>query len=108
MHDFGVRRSLGGVNEMIDAVGESIRLLKRMDMGYMRGVAYDTAWVARIKNANGKPMFPQSLRWVLNHQRPDGSWGCEIGYKHDRIISTLASVLALEQYNLKKNFRNAS
>lgn len=88
---------------MIDVLGESIRLLNSLDMGYMRGVAYDTAWVARIKDANGNPMFPQSLQWLLDHQRPDGSWGCEVGYKHDRIISTLAALLALNEYNSKKN-----
>jgi halimadienyl-diphosphate synthase len=61
----------------------------------MRGVAYDTAWVARLANDSGKPLFPRALEWLLKHQRRDGSWGGGVEYYHDRVVSTLSAVNAL-------------
>lgn len=40
-------------------------------------------------------MFPQSLQWLLSHQREDGSWGSEMEHYHERVISTLASIMAI-------------
>lgn len=77
---------------MIDTICEARELLGKLDMGQMNGVAYDTAWVARLKDSNGKPLFPRSLRWLLANQRADGSWGGSIEYYHDRIISTISAV----------------
>jgi len=41
------------------------------------------------------PAFPEALEWLRNHQHPDGSWGGQIEYYHDRVISTLAAITAL-------------
>jgi len=84
---------------MINLVNESVNLLKYLDMGTMKGIAYDTAWVARIprNSSSAKPMFPQSLLWLFTNQKPDGSWGAELEYFHDRIISTLAAIIALSK-----------
>lgn len=87
----------------MNILSEANKLLGRMDLGDSQGVAYDTAWVARLKNANGKPMFPQSFQWLLSHQKKDGSWGCEIEYYHDRVLSTLASLIALAEDGKKKD-----
>lgn len=58
--------------------------------------AYDTAWAARVTSASGDIVFPQSLDWLKNNQLEDGSWGVTTPeYYHDRIISTLASVIAI-------------
>jgi halimadienyl-diphosphate synthase len=59
--------------------------------------AYDTAWVARISNQNAReePLFPAAYDWLLQDQRPDGSWGAEIVFAHDRVVSTLAALLTL-------------
>ena len=70
-------------------------LLEKLNLGYMQGVAYDTAWVARLQNMSGKTIFPQSLQWLEDHQKEDGSWGGEVAYYHDRMISTLVSIITL-------------
>lgn len=60
--------------------------------------AYDTAWVARLKDKNNKPLFPKALAWLENNQLEDGSWGSKtITYYHDRIISTLIAIIALTE-----------
>jgi halimadienyl-diphosphate synthase len=65
--------------------------------GLMLPTAYDTAWLARVpaEHDPSQPAFPEALDWLRQNQRPDGSWGGEIEYLHDRVISTLATVLAL-------------
>jgi halimadienyl-diphosphate synthase len=65
--------------------------------GRMSGVAYDTAWAARVANESGKPMFPECIRWLLENQHPDGSWGSQAANYHDRIISTLSAIMALKE-----------
>lgn len=67
------------------------------DKGKMNGVAYDTAWTARVTNQNGKPFFPECVQWLLNNQKPDGSWGCKTLHYHDRILSTLSAIMALRE-----------
>lgn len=60
--------------------------------------AYDTAWLARLRGTtNGEARWPDLLTWLLNNQRPDGSWGGEIPYYHDRIICTLSAAIALRE-----------
>lgn len=61
--------------------------------------AYDTAWLAWL--------YPEAREWIVNAQHPDGSWGAELEYYHDRVISTLAAVNALaatstNQHQLKQ------
>jgi halimadienyl-diphosphate synthase len=67
--------------------------------GLMRPTAYDTAWLARIPAEHDfrASAFPEALDWLRQNQRPDGSWGAEIEYVHDRVISTLAAILALAE-----------
>lgn len=74
-----------------------------MEDGKISISAYDTAWVALVEDVNGtgSPQFPSSLEWIANNQLEDGSWGYkEIFSVHDRIISTLACVIALKSWNL--------
>lgn len=49
--------------------------------------AYDTAWLAWLE--------PRARDWLLEAQHPDGSWGAELEYYHDRVISTLSAINAL-------------
>jgi halimadienyl-diphosphate synthase len=49
--------------------------------------AYDTAWLAWL--------YPEAKEWLLEAQHPDGSWGSNLEYYHDRVIATLAAVNAL-------------
>ncbi|MGD2248623.1 MAG: hypothetical protein PVF58_09470 [Candidatus Methanofastidiosia archaeon] len=65
--------------------------------GKISSSAYDTAWVARVTNDDGTPVFPECIKWIINNQHPDGSWGSEILNYHDRIISTLSAIMALKE-----------
>jgi len=58
---------------------------------------YDIAWLARLRR-DSQPCWPHLIEWLLENQYPDGSWGAEVVYYHDRIISTLAAAIALH-YN---------
>jgi halimadienyl-diphosphate synthase len=59
---------------------------------------YDIAWLARLRAAtNGYARWPDLVAWLLEHQHPDGSWGGQIVYYHDRIICTLAAMIALHE-----------
>jgi len=68
--------------------------------GEMSPTVYDTAWMARIpaEYNSTEPAFPKALKWVEQSQHSDGSWGGEIEYAHDRIISTLSAILALNEW----------
>ncbi|KAL8232849.1 hypothetical protein R6Q57_002627 [Mikania cordata] len=74
-----------------------------MDDGEITLSAYDTAWVALVHDVNGSghPQFPSSLEWIVNNQLYDGSWGDPLIFSaHDRLINTLACVIALNSWNV--------
>ncbi|PRQ26098.1 putative ent-copalyl diphosphate synthase [Rosa chinensis] len=78
-------------------------MLSSMEDGEISISAYDTAWVALVEDVNGtcSPHFPSSLEWIANNQLEDGSWGYkDVFSAHDRIISTLACVVALKSWSL--------
>lgn len=70
--------------------------------GGLSGVAYDTAWTARITNEDGTPLFPECMRWILENQKSDGSWGSTVIHYHDRILSTLSALMALQDLGKEK------
>lgn len=75
------------VQELLDVIGP----------GRMPAIAYDTAWVARLGDIAPDISNP-ALNWICEHQLSDGSWGVEEPfYYHDRVISTLAAMIALSQ-----------
>ncbi len=86
---------------------EAVKLLNELDGGYMPGLAYDTAWAAAVpeSNSSNKPMFPGSMLWLITNQHEDGSWGAEIDYSYDRLISTLASIIALKKTHKTDKFK---
>ncbi|XP_061367004.1 ent-copalyl diphosphate synthase, chloroplastic [Gastrolobium bilobum] len=78
-------------------------ILGSMEDGEISISAYDTAWVALVEDVHGSggPQFPSSLEWIAKGQLPDGSWGdSELFSAHDRIINTLACVIALRSWNM--------
>jgi halimadienyl-diphosphate synthase len=84
----------------VDIRTQASKLLANLQFGRIRSVAYDTAWAARpMKNEIGtnNPEFPGALRWLLRNQLWDGSWGSEIEYMHDRLLSTTAAVNSLQR-----------
>ena len=66
-----------------------VDLLKRMKdvPNHISPSAYDTAWVAWL--------YPEARDWVVNAQHPDGSWGSDLEYYQDRVISTLSAINAI-------------
>ncbi|KAL5055432.1 hypothetical protein RYX36_036114 [Vicia faba] len=80
-------------------------MLRSMEDGEISISAYDTAWVALVKNVDdgNKPQFPSSLQWIIDNQLADGSWGDELFVAHDRILNTLACVIALKSWNVHPN-----
>jgi halimadienyl-diphosphate synthase len=79
-------------------MSEASELLANLQFGRIRSVAYDTAWAARpsrIGSCGRRTEFPGALRWLLRNQMWDGSWGSEIPYMHDRVLSTVAALNAL-------------
>lgn len=78
-------------------VEEARELVQNLDQR-MGPSPYDISWLARLRNpGNGSARWPNLIEWLLEHQHPDGSWGGEIEYYHDRIICTLAAAVALRE-----------
>lgn len=81
-------------------------VLSSMKDGEISISAYDTAWVALARDINGgeTPQFPSSLQWIADNQLADGSWGDDLLFTaHDRIINTLACVIALKSWKMHPN-----
>ncbi|GJN21388.1 hypothetical protein PR202_gb08858 [Eleusine coracana subsp. coracana] len=86
--------------EMIKAI---ITTLRSIGSGQISISAYDTAWIALVKNLGGDdaPQFPRSIEWIAQNQMSDGSWGDDaFFYAHDRMINTLACVVALTSWDI--------
>ncbi|XP_044444482.1 syn-copalyl diphosphate synthase-like [Triticum aestivum] len=83
---------------------ETIRVaLSSMGGGEISVSAYDTAFIALVKNLDGgdRPQFPSSIDWIIQNQLPDGSWGDSSFFLvQDRLMNTLACVVALTSWNL--------
>ncbi|MFX0095459.1 MAG: hypothetical protein ACFFBD_27230, partial [Candidatus Hodarchaeota archaeon] len=71
--------------------------------GFQPSAAYDTAWVGTVKNEHNKPLFPESIDWLLNNQSNDGSWGAKRSsvYICDPMLSTAAAIETLSTYDGK-------
>ncbi len=79
----------------MDIDTEIKKLLQEIGPGRMSNTAYDTSWVARLGDID-RELSTNALSWLCEHQLPDGSWGAaEPFYYHDRVISTLAAMIAL-------------
>jgi halimadienyl-diphosphate synthase len=77
-------------------------LLKAMGAGHMENTTYDTAWIARLSEIDAN-ISNQALEWICEHQQEDGSWGGKGAYYyHDKVISTLAAMIALN-YRGRRN-----
>uniref|UniRef100_A0A1S3XAL9 Copal-8-ol diphosphate hydratase, chloroplastic-like n=1 Tax=Nicotiana tabacum TaxID=4097 RepID=A0A1S3XAL9_TOBAC len=87
-------------------------MLSSMGDGRSSVSPYDTAWVSFIRdtNINGsseRPLFPSCLKWIEDNQLPDGSWGEELVFCiYDRLLNTLACVVALTLWNTSLRKRN--
>ncbi len=71
------------------------KLIEELGPGHMGSTAYDTAWAARLGEIDWH-LSSHGLAWLAENQLPDGSWGAQAPfYHHDRVICTLAAMIAL-------------
>ncbi|XP_057799339.1 copalyl diphosphate synthase 2, chloroplastic-like [Salvia miltiorrhiza] len=93
-------------NEINKKIEDSIEYVKNLLMtsgdGRISVSPYDTSIAALIKDVKGRnaPQFPSCLEWIAQHQMADGSWGDEFFCIYDRIVNTLACVIALKSWNV--------
>lgn len=79
------------------ALAEKINaLMANLGRGRVDRVAYDTAWVARLTPHYPEYGFGAALEWLRRNQYDDGTWGAPLVHYHDRFISTLAAIVALQ------------
>ncbi|KFK30883.1 copalyl diphosphate synthase [Arabis alpina] len=91
-------------NAIEEAVKKVKYILRNISDGEITISAYDTAWVALIDAGDKTPAFPSAVQWIAENELSDGSWGDAYLFSyHDRLINTLACVVALKSWNLFPN-----
>jgi hypothetical protein len=90
----------GTLTDRVDA--EIAQILQELKQGASRmtSVAYDTAWLARLAGPFPGRGFEAALNWLRRSQHKDGSWGGRILHYHDRIVCTLAAIIALRRLGI--------
>ncbi|KAM0857064.1 hypothetical protein ACQ4PT_048739 [Festuca glaucescens] len=91
--------------KMPQMINDIRSMMRSIGDGEISISAYDTAWVAIVKKMDGdSPQFPSSIRWIIQNQLSDGSWGDEAFFLvQDRMINTLACVIALKSWNIHED-----
>lgn len=84
-------------NEQTSLMSEFHALLENLGSGTIQGVAYDTAWVARLARRYPGYGFDDCVQWLRQNQYEDGTWGASLLHYHDRFASTLAAIVALRE-----------
>ncbi len=85
------------IEEQSKLLAQIYAVLRNLGTNNVDGVAYDTAWVARLGIRYPNYGFEAALDWLRQHQYQDGSWGAPLNHYHDRYISTLAVLVALRE-----------
>lgn len=81
-----------------DLEAQARKLVRNLE-GRLGPSAYDTAWMARVPSEDGQgARWPELIGWLIEHQWLDGSWGGALRYYHDRVICTLAALIALREH----------
>lgn len=91
--------------------GTKQRIKKMFDKVELSVSSYDTAWVAMVPSPDSPqtPFFPQCVKWLLDNQLCDGSWGLpnrDPILVKDALLSTLACILALKQWGVGEEQMN--
>lgn len=82
----------------MDLEAEARELVQNLG-GRLGPSPYDIAWMARVPaDGGGVVRWPDLVDWLIEHQWSDGSWGGAICYYHDRILCTLAAMIALKKH----------
>lgn len=77
-------------------------LLTQANLDDMQHSEYDAAWVARVPKPGSpkEPAFLDVLKVIRATQAPDGGWGTpDVEYTSARLLATLASILALTDFD---------
>ncbi|KAG2659241.1 hypothetical protein PVAP13_1KG363935 [Panicum virgatum] len=85
---------------MIDTIRAALRSVAGSDISVS---PYDTAWIALVRKLDGGEglQFPSCIEWIAKNQLPDGSWGDGAFFLvQDRLINTLACIIALKTWNV--------
>lgn len=82
---------------MLSTIDRAERIVGELGERPVAAMAYATAWAARLVSESGQPVFPQAREWLRTHQHADGSWGGMVPNAYDRLVSTVAAVLALHE-----------
>ncbi|KAK1304840.1 hypothetical protein QJS10_CPB11g01670 [Acorus calamus] len=103
--------AITATNAVMFAEGPKERIRDKLTKVEFSMSSYDTAWVAMVPSSNSpqSPCFPKCLHWLLENQHLDGSWGLPShipSLMKDSLSSTLASVLALKQWNIGEEQMN--
>ncbi|GJN32554.1 hypothetical protein PR202_gb21068 [Eleusine coracana subsp. coracana] len=98
-HKSHIKDKQRDTSKMIDGIKTS---LKSIGDGEISVSAYDTAWVALVKNMEGDGLqFPSCIDWIVQNQLSDGSWGDKKYFLvQDRMVNTLACIIALKSWNI--------
>jgi len=82
-----------------DLVDHLDRLLPEPAVTAISPSAYDTAALATLRSrpAGRELLLPSAAAWLLANQHADGSWGSPVPTPHDRVVNTLAAVVALAE-----------
>lgn len=83
-------------------------VLKQVGTSQMSQSPYDLGWLLRLPDLKNpeKPRYPQIISWLQNLQHKDGSWGGQISFAHDRVISTLSVIAGLKCRPLDRKWQN--
>ena len=75
----------------------SRELLASLQQGAISAAAYDTAFVARLRQPDdpNAMAYPQTLGWLLRSQNADGSFGTALPIPKDKLVSTMSALVAL-------------
>lgn len=95
--------------------------LKQVGTSQMSQSPYDLGWLLRLPTGQAglpagrhglpnsknpkKPRYPQIISWLKDLQHKDGSWGGQIPFAHDRVISTLSVIAGLSRWPLDQKWR---
>lgn len=79
-----------------EPVARAQALLDSLKEGDISQSCYDMAWVLRSEVLDEEEQS-NLLTAIISARHPDGSWGAELSYIHDRVINTLAVVVALKE-----------
>ena len=93
------------VNGLYDTITSLKMILSSMPLaGSQYYSVYDTAYLSLIKDFNNKPIFSNSLNFILKSMNKNYSWGNQ-EILSDTILSTLASIYALQNSHLADNLQ---